>query len=287
MTAELPEGVFRVSEGYAAGATRAAMRAVVAPVRGVRTVRPAATLADRCSALLYRLGREAFVCGPTAALLWGAPLELRWERRGEIDVAVASPLRAPHAIGIAGRSLALDPSIDVLSYPLGRLTTPARTWCDLSVVLELPDLVAVGDHLLHRGICTAEALHDAVQRYRSRRGLRRLRQALGHLDARAESRPESLVRVALVLAGIQGIEANVEIYDAAVFLGRVDLCIARARVIVEYHGDYHRVERDRWRRDRARIGLLRAAGWFVIELTGDDLADLASVVAQVQTAIRR
>ncbi|KQQ10190.1 hypothetical protein ASF46_03645 [Rathayibacter sp. Leaf296] len=279
--------MFRVSEGYAAGATRAAMRGIAAPVRGVRSVRPATTLGERCSALLYRLGKEAFACGPTAALLWGAPLDLPWERRTELDIAVAAPRRAPHADGISGRSLAIDTSLDVLTYPLGRLTTAARTWCDLGPVLELGDLVAVGDFFLHRGLCTQGSLEAAVSRYRSRRGLRRLRQALGLLDARAESRPESLVRVALVLAGVSGIEANVEIHHAGAFLGRVDLCIPSARVIVEYHGDYHRVERDRWRRDRARIGRLRAAGYVVIELTGDDLADLPSVVAQVHAAIRR
>lgn len=262
-------------------------RAVTAPVRGVRASRSMTTLGDRCSALLHRLGQEAFVCGPTAALLWGAPLELRWERRAELDVAVAAPRRAPHAAGIAGRSLAMDPSIDVVSYPRGRLTAPARTWCDLGAVLELAELVAVGDHFLHRGLCTAEALEAAVGRYVSRRGLRRLRQALRLLDGRAESRPESLVRVALVLAGVQGVEANVEIHHDGLFLGRVDLSIAWARVIVEYHGDYHRVERDQWRRDRARIGRLRAAGYDVIELTGDDLHDLASVVALVEAAIAR
>lgn len=286
----LPDGFFRVSEGYAAGASRAALRGreVVVPAHGVRSMRPVTTLGDRCSAVLYRLGEDAFACGPTAALLWGAPLPRSWEERTLLDLAVAAPARAPHAAGIAGRSLSVDPAVDVLAFGRGRLTTPARTWCDLGAVLALPDLVAAGDFFLREGRAARDELERAVERFPSRRGVRRLRQALGLLDGRAESRPETLVRVALVLAGIPGIEANVEVHDAdGVFLGRVDLCIPWARVVVEYHGDHHRVEKDRWRKDRARVGRMRAAGWFVIELTADDLRDLPAVVAQVQPALTR
>ncbi|AND15689.1 endonuclease domain-containing protein [Rathayibacter tritici] len=280
------DGVFRVAEGSAAGLSRAAMRRIDAPVYGMRSVVPATALVDRCAALLLRLGEHAFVCGPTAALLWGAPLDLRWEKRTTIDVAVEAPARAPHAAGLAGRSLRLGPG-DVLAGRRGRLTRPERTWCDLGTMLPLADLVAVGDFFLHARLVDALGLAAAVDHYPSRRGLRALRRALPLLDGRAESRPESLVRVALVLAGIAGVEANVEIRDrAGVFLARVDLCIAWARIVIEYHGDYHRVEKGRWRRDRARMGRLRAAGWHVIELTADDLPDLPAVVALVRAALR-
>lgn len=278
--------MFRVAEGSAAGLSRAAMRRIDAPVYGMRSVVPATALVDRCAALLLRLGEHAFVCGPTAALLWGAPLDLRWEKRTTIDVAVEAPARAPHAAGLAGRSLRLGPG-DVLAGRRGRLTRPERTWCDLGTMLPLADLVAVGDFFLHARLVDALGLAAAVDHYPSRRGLRALRRALPLLDGRAESRPESLVRVALVLAGIAGVEANVEIRDrAGVFLARVDLCIAWARIVIEYHGDYHRVEKGRWRRDRARMGRLRAAGWHVIELTADDLPDLPAVVALVRAALR-
>lgn len=277
--------MFRVAEGSAAGMSRAAMRRIDAPVYGVRSIAPATALVDRCAALLLRLGEHAFVCGPTAALLWGAPLDLRWEKRTTIDVAVEAPARAPHAAGLAGRSLRLGAG-DILAGRRGRLTSPARTWCDLGALLPLADLVAVGDFLLHAELVDAPGLAAAVDHYPGRRGLRALRQAVPLLDGRAESRPESLVRVALVLDGIAGVEANVVLRDErGAFLARVDLCIAWARVVIEYHGDYHRVEKGRWRRDRARMGRLRAAGWHVIELTADDLSDLPAVLAQVREAL--
>ena len=289
MTGDLPEGVLSVAEGRAAGLSRARMRSAefATPAYGVRSTAPVLTLADRCAAVLHRLGDHVFVCGPTAALLWGAPLDRRWELRGVLDVAVVAPARAPHANGLAGRSLTLDRTADVVTGRRGALTTPARTWCDLGAVLELPDLVAVGDDLLHRGLVTEATLAAAVGRYPGRRGLTRLRRALALLDGRAESRPESLVRVALVLAGVTGIEANIEIRDeAGAFLGRVDLCVAWARLIIEYHGDHHRSEPGRWRKDVARARRLRAAGWTVIELTGDDLRDLDAVVRQVRAALQ-
>ncbi|QHC71186.1 DUF559 domain-containing protein [Rathayibacter sp. VKM Ac-2801] len=263
------------------------MRRIDAPVYGMRSITPVTALVDRCAVLLRRLGDHAFVCGPTAALLWGAPLDLCWETRTTIDVAVEAPARAPHAAGLAGRSLRLGAG-DVLAGRSGRLTSPARTWCDLGALLPLADLVAVGDFLLHARLVEAPALAAAVERYPGRRGLRAQNAALALLDGRAESRPESLVRVGLVRAGIAGVEPNVVIRDrAGGFVARVDLCIAWARVVIEYHGDYHRVEKGRWRRDRTRMSRLRAAGWHVIELTADDLADLPGVIALVQEALRR
>jgi hypothetical protein len=283
-----PRGAFSVAEARAAGVTPGVLRGprLARPTYGIRTAVPSSTLGDRCAALLHRLGPGTVVCGPTAALLWGAPLPPEWEHRSDLDIAVEAPRRAPHAAGTAGRKLTFRPG-DVVQGRRGALTSPARTWCDLGALLDLGDLVAVGDFLLRERLVTREGLTAAVASSPGRRGVGLLRLALDLLDARAESRPESIVRVALVRAGVRGVEANVEIRSAdGAFLGRVDLCIAWARVVIEYHGDYHRVERGRWRRDRARMGRLRAAGWHVIELTGDDLADLSSVVAQVKQALQ-
>ncbi|WP_146086076.1 MULTISPECIES: endonuclease domain-containing protein [unclassified Rathayibacter] len=284
-----PGDVFSVSEARAAGVSPGVLRGrrFSTPTYGIRSESEATDLVDRCAALLDRLGDAAVVCGPTAALLWGAPLPPAWEERSDLDIAVAAPRRAPHATGIAGRKLILR-SGDVLLGRRGRLTSPARTWCDLGNVLGVPDLVAVGDSFLHRRLATSEDLRSAVENHPGRRGLRTLRSAIALLDGRAESRPESLVRVALVSHGIRGIEPGVVVRDSSGrFLARVDLCIRWAGVVVEYHGDYHRVERGRWRKDRARMGRLRTAGWHVIELTGDDLADLDGVVDLVRAAINR
>lgn len=66
-----------------------------------------------------------------------------------------------------------------------------------------------------------------------------------------------------------------------------DLMLRGSRVLIEYLGDYHRVEKGRWRKDRVRCGRFRAAGWTVIELVADHLLDLPAVVDEVRAAAIR
>ncbi|MGK9149296.1 endonuclease domain-containing protein [Plantibacter flavus] len=288
MPHELPDGPFLVSEGLLAGMTPGQLRSarLPKPGHGIRTARPADSLEEVCRAFLHRLGAHAFICGPTAALLWGLPLPRRFEDAESLDVAVAAPARAPHARGLSGRSVTVDHPDDLVDFDGMRITSAERTWLDLAARLSLADLVAAGDHLLRTEASTREALIAAAERYPSRRGRRTVAAALPLLDARAESPPESLVRVALHLGRVTGFEPNQEIRGAdGAFLARGDLVHRPARVVVEYQGDYHRVESGRWRKDRARSNRLRAAGWTVIELTADDLGSLRSVVAQVRAAI--
>jgi very-short-patch-repair endonuclease len=65
------------------------------------------------------------------------------------------------------------------------------------------------------------------------------------------------------------------------FLARVDLAFPEQRVAIEYEGDYHRTERDRWRKDMVRIRRLEAAGWRVLRVNGDDLRDPTHLLMQL------
>ncbi len=146
-----------------------------------------------------------------------------------------------------------------------RATSAARTWCDLAAVLDLEDLVAAGDYIIHyrMPLASRAELEDAVTRHPGRRGRQRLREAPALLDDHAESPRESVVRVTVVLAGIPGLVANHPIRVAEGRILRGDLCFPAHRVIFEYQGDYHRSEPGRWRKDRTRVALLTAAGWRV------------------------
>jgi len=281
---------FLVGDALRAGMTAGQLRSrrLAKPGHGIRSTRPVDTLEGRCRAFLHRLSDRVFVCGATAALLHGIPLPRRLAEPERLDLAVASPGRAPHAVGIAGRSVTIDHVDDVVDLAGLRVTSPERTWLDLAATLSAADLVAAGDHLLHTEATTLGTLEIAAGRYPSRRGRTRIAAALPLLDHRAESPPESIVRIALVHGRITGFEPNQEIRGSdGSFLARGDLVHRAARVVIEYQGDYHRVEPGRWRKDRARSNRLRAAGWTVIELTADDLGALDDVVRQVRAAIRR
>jgi very-short-patch-repair endonuclease len=103
------------------------------------------------------------------------------------------------------------------------------------------------------------------------------------VDARAESAPESRVRVALALAGLEPVPQH-EVRVDGRFIARVDLAWPEARLALEYEGAYH-FEGIQIVRDDARFERLIAAGWRVIRLSAADLRDLDGVVARVREAL--
>jgi hypothetical protein len=105
------------------------------------------------------------------------------------------------------------------------------------------------------------------------------------VDPRAESPPESRVRVALVLAGLTPVP-QFEVWAGSIFLGRVDLAFPEQRVLVEYEGAHH-FEGTQIVRDDERFARLEAAGWRVVRLSSADLRDLDSVVLRVRAALNR
>ncbi|WP_158550708.1 endonuclease domain-containing protein [Geodermatophilus sp. TF02-6] len=114
-------------------------------------------------------------------------------------------------------------------------------------------------------------------------GAARVRTAVPLVDPRAESAPESRVRVALALAGLTPVP-QYEVRVAGEFLARVDLAFPEACVAVEYEGAHHFSD-TQIVRDDARIRRLEAAGWRVIRLSAADLRDLDAVVRRVLEAL--
>ena len=82
------------------------------------------------------------------------------------------------------------------------ITTPERTFVDIAEDVSLGLVVAFGDYILRQYLATPTAIAECLARSRGRRGVRRARQAADLLDARAESPPESVLRVALIAAGL-------------------------------------------------------------------------------------
>jgi len=243
-------------------------------VRGVRSQDPLVSVAARCRALLHRRAPGAFVSHLTAAQLWGAPVPSRFAPPAVVDLAVRAPARAPHATGIRGHRIDVDPRhiVEHLGLPI---TSPARTWVDAASMLPLGELVALGDRFIRRDdpLTARAALEELVEAHPPRKSGARLRRALRLLSDRAESRPESLLRVLLVEAGFPPPQANyVVVSTESGARRRLDLAWPDARVVVEYQGDYHR-DKAQWRADMQRRRELEAAGWTVIEANWDDIVD--------------
>ncbi|MBF0672272.1 MAG: hypothetical protein IR160_06785 [Salinibacterium sp.] len=285
---------FLVSDADTAGIGRDRLRGPdVDAVWGVRSVpgrdeSPQEALFRRCRMFALRMPPTAVFSHSTAALLMGVPLPFELERARELHIAAPSPHRAPHAAGIRGHRLALREQDLVVTRGI-RHTSPARTWCDLASQLQLLDLVAAGDFLLHGNpaLASPEEFSEMLDHFGSRRGAALLRQAEPLLDGRAESRPESKLRVIYHLGGLPEPRVNhvVVMTDAGPRV-RTDLCFDFVRLYVEYQGDYHRT-REQWRKDMTRRTRLEAQGGYVLEINADDLRNEAELVARTRALLVR
>ena len=180
-------------------------------------------------------------------------------------------------------------SVRLSTYPVAggcqrevRLPTPNRLAFDVAARRPLGDAVAGLDAGLRLGYFDkdqAEAWlkssvdHDVVA----------VRKALALSDPRAESPPESIVRVVLSEAGI-AVEPQHVVQDGSRFVARVDLAVPSRRLAIEYDGRWHRLGTQP-AKDRQRSAELRRCGWSVVVINADLLGDPAAMVAVVRAAL--
>ena len=166
------------------------------------------------------------------------------------------------------------------------VVSAARTFMDLASRLRLERLVAFGDAALRNGYATQEQIVSIVMTGARRRGILKARLAASLLDGRAESPPESIVRVWLHLAGLPTAIPNLVITDAnGLFVARVDLAIEEYKVAVEYEGRYHR-ESSQYAVDLDRRNRLQQQGFLVVHIEQEMLRSPVSVVQPVAAALR-
>ena len=222
----------------------------------------ASDLAARCAAVLDSSPADTVIGSITAARLHGLWLP---DHREEIHVVTASPGRAGRSMTRTRRPEFVAHRFQLRAHDVTiahglPITTIARTWRDLAATMGLADLVAAGDRALQLG-ASRQDLADAVAAAASARHTRCARKALGWLDARSRSRPESHLRVALRCGRLPEFEVNEAIYrDEGGWLAEPDLSLAEARLALEYQGRDHANER-RMRKDITRARDLRAEGW--------------------------
>lgn len=283
-------GPFTVQDAAAAGIPRDRLRAAALDksVHGVRSATPLTGIVDRCAALTLRLDDEVLVSHTTAALIYGAPLSFAHERSPLLHISVASPARPQHATGIVGHHLELEPG-DIVTYRGMRMTSPERTWFDLAGMLSLPDLVAVGDYLIHwrRPFTTQQRIEHRLWTLSGKRGIQLARAASVFLTNRCESRPESHCRVLFSVGGLPEPEINHTLIDTdSASQLRPDFLFRHQRLIIEYQGDYHRT-RAQWRKDMTRRAKLEAEGWYVMEINADDLRNPDELVHRIRTVLAK
>lgn len=235
-------------------------------------------LATRLRAARLVLPPDAVVSHVSAMRLHG--FDAGRDRR--LHLSTNFPLTSRHeGIVLHRRQGMLHPSF-VLGLPV---TGPDRTFVDVALRLGLVDLVAFGDHLVHRGLTTPEDLRDYAEE-RHLNGVQRARRVSRRVRRGAESPRETRSRLMLLFARLPDPELNVDVHDEhGQFLGRGDMVYRRWRVVVEYDGKHHLRDAATWQRDLRRREAFEAAGWTYIVITDADMAVPASVPSRVHRAL--
>jgi very-short-patch-repair endonuclease len=256
----------RAAQAAGIGEHRLRAKDLEAPIRGAR-VPAGGTKLDAVCALLSP--GQAFT-GPTSAKIWGMPLPRRWQNESRFWVSALSTTHAMRRPGVVGTRRTSGNPILVRGYPV---LDAARTWCSLSAMLEVHDLVAVGDRIISTSprsapLATLDSLDEAMAGWR--RGKAVLQAARGELRVGSWSRTESLLRVALLRAGLPEPRLNEEIQVGRGRVAVPDLAWPEFGVCAEYDGHWHDDPRRR-AQDLERHELLVDAGWLVTHLRAGDL----------------
>lgn len=172
-----------------------------------------------------------------------------------------------------------------------RVTTVERTWCDLAAQgLDLAALVAAGDFVIWRRhpLTTVGSLAEASARYPGRRGTRTRRRALELVSDRADSAPESELRVAIIEAGLPIPLVNAPVLDVqGSFVAQPDLTWAPQKLALDYEGDHHRTDRAQWHKDLERFSRLQEIGWTALRASAADYRDPARLLTRLAVILSR
>ena len=275
--------VFRGSEAVAGGwLTRGQLRSpelrrLWRDVYAAPGAKPSHDL--RCRALAMALPAGAVITGRSAATVRG--VRLSWP---DDDVQVLAPLemRIGYRTGLSLRRTEIEPD-DWEPWAGGRLATPMRMALDLLLGRPLPDAVADLDAVLRAGKVDRAAV-ERMLASRSDNGIVLARRAVALTDPRAESLPESRMRVHLVLDGLDPVP-QYWIEDGGGRIARADLAFPEHKVAVEYDGDWRDGESWALNRDRDRLNRVNALDWTVVFVTAPLLRDVGKMLRTVRSAL--
>jgi hypothetical protein len=271
---QFAEGPFGVAEATGAGVGPGRLRGsdLITPHRGVRVPAACGAAVD----VLEPMEPSWVFSHVTALALWGLPLPIGLERPAELHVSTDRG-RGPRRGGMVAHRTATTGATTEL-HGL-RVVDPLTAWVQSGTVLDLDGLIAVGDalcgdwspHDAARGLASA-LLAERVALAAGSRGVARVRTALDLVRPGVESPKETELRLLLHRAGLPEFELNVKTFDeAGRYLGKPDLRDLDHLLSLEYEGDEHRTDPQRFRRDIARRERFADAGWRTIRVTEADL----------------
>jgi hypothetical protein len=199
--------------------------------------------------------RGGVMAGYTAALLLGADCA---PPNAPADAWVPGSMRAPPGLRIRRGRI---PEQEVCIARGCRVTDPGRTSWDLTRELGLTEAVVALDALARVGRFSPTTLLERRERERGARGCQGLSAIVALADPRAESPPETRLRVALVSSGLPAPRVQHRVVDEhGCALARCGLAYPDALLAIEYDGADHHTQA-RIDQDRERDAELARHGW--------------------------
>lgn len=238
-----------------------------------------------CQAAVLLASPEAVIAGASAAFLHG--IETAAGDADPVQLLVERKHRFGPIQGVQVHTGTL-PAADLTTRQELRCTTPLRTAWDIALWRDVIRAVPVLDAMLRARLVSEGDLIGLLRHRRAEgaRGSARVARAFGLADGRAQSPPESVLRVRLIL---RRLPAPVPQYPVTVRSGRVlhpDLAWPDYQVALEYEGARH-AEPDRMQLDRQRLNALVDAGWLVLHATSRHLgASFDGLVADLRRGLR-
>jgi len=223
------------------------------------------TTAMRIEAVKLVLGEEGFICGLTAAWIYGVDVQDRrgllvWVGRRTGDWRRARP-------GCLVREITIE-AADLDRVDGCWVTNPVRTVFDCARWLSLSEAVVVADALAHGGLVSRENFTAYTRAHRRLRGVTQADRVAVLMEPLSESPMESRLRVLLVSKGFETPVAQYVVRNSdGDFVARADLAYPDRRIIVEYDGALHWEQR---RADDRRRDAIRALGWTVLVASRSD-----------------
>lgn len=247
----------------------------------------------RCRGAALIVPAEAVLTGRSAATVRGVPLA---KTHDPVEFVVPEKKRFGPIQGIHVRRTEVKRNESRAWHGI-RIARPKRIALDLALRLSprkhgwimrhriaVPDL----DAYIRSGLVKRRALFQLFGSRRNR-GIRLARSALWLSDPRAESLPESELRVVMRFGGLRPTPQFV-VWLSKRRKVRLDLALVEEKVAAEYDGRWH-LKPEQRRKDLARRRRLERAGWRVVVVHAEHLANdfqgILDVIRDAQRANRR
>ncbi|MGE2728555.1 DUF559 domain-containing protein [Mycolicibacterium vaccae] len=232
-------------------------------------------LVDRVTAAWLWSHRRGVVSGVAASALHGAKwvkpdatIELNWPNH-----------RAPNGIVTRADALLDDEIVNVSGMDV---TTPVRTAFDLARRGPVGEAVARLDALAAATHFKIDEVRDLAASHPRNRGIRRLDDVLGLVDAGAESPQETRLRLLLMQKFPRPTTQIPVLRPDGYRRYYLDMGWEDIKVAVEYDGQHHRTDDVSYRKDIERIEYIQSAGWIVVRVVAGDKPN--QVLARVRRA---